>query len=902
MLFRKELRRLYRFQNILYDFESSDQDSLEVPPQEWKQLQDFYTSLKQALRYAIYSLVNDEENEQNNTCVEGRSANEGACPAAYIDVYGIHYDDLGDEGDYLNYIFPLCEDSQMVQFYNYEDVELVQTHYQKLTFMERKSDQDVCMNLENTLQICSNYRPHYHEFFVHFPARYLPEVKRVIFIGGGDSMLLHEVLKYPTLEKVVGLELDQQVTRKSFKYFKSQPHYDKDNVEWWYGDATKSLPLLPKEYWGSFDLVLVDLSETIMSFSVTGELDIFAALSLLLKPEGIMVKNEPYIEHFSQFFDYSIHIFYGSPKICTQVLVMGSNKVDFLHHPLYEHDVEMLLVEPIETPEDRFKYFHDYMKTDARAQGKCKDEKKDSSNVTTAHGKKAGVLEIVEAESTSVALDENTVQGILNDVIQKQGLTPVSSTTKSSSSNTMIVVLKEGYVVARMYPDLKYCAFDINLWGAFEKSVAIKAALVKAVGSSSISSYRIVVGGMHGTNTWDSDKDEIGIQVSQIRDCEIKAIAEAEADINPALSIAMGQILNLLPGKEATIVVACGYEGQEGGCLALDAFPGQKVVPLWACPKLQDESSDPLDFSSMYSCEKLVLTQLQETVDDDGTPQIDLLVVDMSVPYSMTQIFNSIWSIKDNRDGLLKRKHAILAPMDPSKDEPWRRNFLERYRKENQRDPLSRAELLLESGNKSIELGFVSTADRYFFSHLTVMEELINGKLAELGNYNVWVKTVAGGIKYFDPEFDSKTFGPESYDKQPALEQASSQEPLGRQSVFQFEFVQEEGGSSSPTLDALGQFLEQTQRKLEYTPTSVEKITGVGDGGVVVTIWEQGSTVLVWDGQSHVDINTFSTDETEAKANQFVDTFAELSSLQKTLRDDQPRGTRRVVQFRKEIS
>lgn len=73
---------------------------------------------------------------------------------------------------------------------------------------------------------CSSYRPHYHEFFAHFPARYLPSIERVIFLGSGDAMLLHEILKYPSLKKVVGLELDQTVTRKSFKHFKTQPHFD----------------------------------------------------------------------------------------------------------------------------------------------------------------------------------------------------------------------------------------------------------------------------------------------------------------------------------------------------------------------------------------------------------------------------------------------------------------------------------------------------------------------------------------------------------------------------------------------------------------------------------------------------------------------------------------------------
>ena len=151
---------------------------------------------------------------------------------------------------------------------------------------------DVVLQLDNVVQIASSYRPYYHDYMIHAAARFVDSVKRVVFVGGGDSMLLHDALKYPDLELVVGLELDQWVVRKSFQYFHTQPHFDDPRVEWWFGDATKSLLLLPKEYWNSFDLVLVDLSETVMSLSVTDDLDVFDALALLLRPTGVLVKNE----------------------------------------------------------------------------------------------------------------------------------------------------------------------------------------------------------------------------------------------------------------------------------------------------------------------------------------------------------------------------------------------------------------------------------------------------------------------------------------------------------------------------------------------------------------------------------------------------------------------------------
>jgi len=115
---------------------------------------------------------------------------------------------------------------------------------------------------------------------MHFAARYVDKVKRVLFVGGGDSMLLHEALKYPSLELVVGLELDQAIVRSSFKHVGTQPHFDDNRVEWWFGDASKSLLMIPKEYYSSFDLVLVDLSETVEALSVTESLDIGQALKV----------------------------------------------------------------------------------------------------------------------------------------------------------------------------------------------------------------------------------------------------------------------------------------------------------------------------------------------------------------------------------------------------------------------------------------------------------------------------------------------------------------------------------------------------------------------------------------------------------------------------------------------
>ena len=118
----------------------------------------------------------------------------------------------------LEFKWSSCDDPYDDSHDDFEEVADENSLYQRVIFEENLIKEDKCLRLDSTLQQCSSYRPHYHEPFVHYSASYLNEgfmsgVKRVVFVGGGDSMLLHEVLKYKGLEMVLGLELDQKVTR-----------------------------------------------------------------------------------------------------------------------------------------------------------------------------------------------------------------------------------------------------------------------------------------------------------------------------------------------------------------------------------------------------------------------------------------------------------------------------------------------------------------------------------------------------------------------------------------------------------------------------------------------------------------------------------------------------------------
>merc|ERR1719469_33288 len=109
-----------------------------------------------------------------------------------------------------------------------------------------------------------------------------------------------------------------------------------------------------------------------------------------------------------------------------------------------------------------------------------------------------------------------------------EGYTVVSTIVPEDEEDVTVVVLKEGYVVVRLWPDFSYCGFDVHLWSSFDKQGEVKKALLSAVGSGnkSSSSFRIVAGGMFGVSTWKNDTRKRGPRRTQDCDREDTKVSE----------------------------------------------------------------------------------------------------------------------------------------------------------------------------------------------------------------------------------------------------------------------------------------------------------------------------------------------------------------------------------------
>ena len=131
--------------------------------------------------------------------------------------------------------------------------------YQRVVVTASKAG--VRLFLNGNLQFHSRDEYRYHEALVHPAMSAHGAPRRVLVVGGGDGMVVREVLKYPSVEQVTLVELDPHMTR----LFAEQPLLRQLNH-----DALRSpkLSIVNQDAFawleahpGSFDVIVVDFPD-----------------------------------------------------------------------------------------------------------------------------------------------------------------------------------------------------------------------------------------------------------------------------------------------------------------------------------------------------------------------------------------------------------------------------------------------------------------------------------------------------------------------------------------------------------------------------------------------------------------------------------------------------------------
>jgi S-adenosylmethionine/arginine decarboxylase-like enzyme len=672
-----------------------------------------------------------------------------------------------------------------------------------------------------------------------------------------------------------------------------------------------------------------------------------------------------FFKRISDVFEHTVQVKkHLIPKIGDQAFVLASNDFDFLDRNLTDHNLKNnIYMEPLSPDYDRFELVHDYRNNPNNSFKRlCKAE--DEEDEVFEQEGSPGIFMAVEAEEVTTADigSIKDVQDAVTNALEGEGLKvdSVAQRTEAtgfpnSASGEIFLVLREGYVAIRTWPQHKYCAFDIHLWSAFEKHEAAKKAVIASVGGkmAAASAYRIVAGGMFGVSTWKEDAKGHGPQIHKICDPSEAPVRDAPTEPSTA-KLALDTGLSLVHDDNIVAAVVC--EDKEA-CPTIELLKKNakvsKVIILSACPDVTptDEYSEE-GRKRIVECEKGILKTIQDSVTDEK--RLRAIVLDTGAKPLMGQILLRILSKKSDAVDILDSDIIALATIEDQGAESWRRSFLDLFGKQVVTlDPVFRAEVMFNSTESSVELGISSSGDKLFMQLLvdtTTSVEKESGLAVE-------IREIHGGLWRPEPkrlmldEDAEKLFSWESYDRTSPLEQWRSQQPLGHQTLFQLETRPLRRGDAVEVTDLDGKNMgvvhqvhpdgkyrirfhdgdveDEVQRgdirKVHGSPNTeippanyvkdaikkafssmssmeikVQDMTSTGDGCVMVAFWEQGSAIVVWDGRIHIDVNLITYFQNKKIPKELLAKMtSNLLSLELILHDEQPRGFGRVVNFQK---
>ncbi len=127
---------------------------------------------------------------------------------------------------------------------------------------------------------------YYHEPMVHLPATAHPGVRRALVVGGGDGGAAEELLKLPTIERVVMCELDGEVVALAREWL-GQIHrgaFDDPRLALHLGDARDYMATATEP----FDQIVLDLTDPFGPAVELYTVEFYQACRRALRPGGVV--------------------------------------------------------------------------------------------------------------------------------------------------------------------------------------------------------------------------------------------------------------------------------------------------------------------------------------------------------------------------------------------------------------------------------------------------------------------------------------------------------------------------------------------------------------------------------------------------------------------------------------
>ena len=609
---------------------------------------------------------------------------------------------------------------------------------------------------------------------------------------------------------------------------------------------------------------------------------------------------------------------------------MGSRTVDFMNPmggpTLTDHGVDTLVVRKLDDIDDDFDLYHDYAFNAALPHlcDNLANKDHDKTQVSSP-----GILQIVEVEEVIGDLSSiGNVQSSIIDALNTSGMSVMSANSYQSNDNDtesnkmLYVIMKEGYVIARAVAEKKYVGLDVFFWGSMHKQQSVTKALVAAVGgesvsssASSASSYRIITGGMFGVDSWEEDQRLRGPQFKELcKTLQETAPAASKYDgtvQEEDLYIAVEQGLSLI--GRAGLKVAMLVSNEESAKVIVDDHSAKlhalevvsEIVTL-SCPSMANFNRYSEDANeALTACERHLYEVL---VDESRRGLLDVIMIDSTADKLTASILLEMLS--QRRDLLvsqmLKKDSVVISSTLDRAEYSWRKHLLLHVKDDIFTDNPDAAfvdvSFVNSSSDSEFNLMMTSYGIENFPNRLNATVVAFNTDDSH-SSLTARVQLLNGGGWLHPVIFEvSNDFSSKDYNQTGPLLQWMSQSPTGHQAVVQLEPKTKDQEITETLL------IEATYAAIRALNTpgmstdSVSTFCDVGDGCLLVALNESGSLAILWDGRSHIDINLFTYVEDVNLVDVFVDSFLELIPAYTTmLRDEQPRGSGRVVSYRRDL-
>lgn len=145
------------------------------------------------------------------------------------------------------------------------------------------------MTIDGCTMVTSRDNFLYHEMIAHPALLTHAAPKRVVIIGGGDCGTLNEVLKHPDVERVTQIDIDEQVTRLSEKYFPELCERNNDpRAELLFIDGVEWIKQQPD---ACIDVLIVDSTDPVGPAEGLFKADFFRHCQRILRDGGVLVQQ-----------------------------------------------------------------------------------------------------------------------------------------------------------------------------------------------------------------------------------------------------------------------------------------------------------------------------------------------------------------------------------------------------------------------------------------------------------------------------------------------------------------------------------------------------------------------------------------------------------------------------------